>query len=162
MTGLVSANVIISSAHADITCNGVQNCPGGDFITGGGFIGSGGTSANFGVAGGIKNGGFWSHLLYVNHGTGIRVKGTGVTSYTVTDTNCRRITGSCEVNGTPAETYQVDVCDNGEPGTSDTFVLSVNGAAQLSGQLTGGNIQLHRPCKLLRRSSTRQMRSRAG
>ncbi len=77
----------------------------------------------------------------------MKVKGTGVTSYTVVDPNCRRITGTCEVNGTPGGTYQVDVCDNGELGSSDTFVLTVNGAPQLSGQLTGGNIQLHRPCK---------------
>ena len=63
------ADVIISSAHADITCGGPV-CPGGDFVTGGGWITGtpSGERGTFGVAGGIKNGALWGHLTYIDHG----------------------------------------------------------------------------------------------
>src|SRR5207302_8714139 len=76
------ADVVISSAHADITCGGPV-CPGGDFVTGGGWITGtpSGERGTFGVAGGIKNGGLWGHLTYIDHGTNMKVKGTGVRAY---------------------------------------------------------------------------------
>src|SRR2546429_2421228 len=55
------ADVIISSAHADITCGGPV-CPGGDFVTGGGWItgAPSGERGALGVAGGGQKGGrFW-------------------------------------------------------------------------------------------------------
>src|SRR5438094_139310 len=85
------ADVIISSAHADITCAPAPpplpppGCTPADFITGGGWITGtpSGAKANFGVAGGIKQGTFWGHLTYNDHGSnGPQVKGTGVTGYT--------------------------------------------------------------------------------
>src|SRR5438552_14153748 len=39
-----------------------------DFVTGGGWILHNGAHANFGVAGGVKNGAFWGHLEYNDHG----------------------------------------------------------------------------------------------
>src|SRR2546428_11527159 len=40
-----------------------------DFITGGGFVFKGdGARANFGAHGGCKNGAFWGHVNYVDHG----------------------------------------------------------------------------------------------
>jgi len=83
------ADVIVSSAHADITCQPAPPppvCAGADFVTGGGWITGtpSGAKANFGVAGGIKQGQFWGHLTYIDHGpNGPRVKGTGVTVYNV-------------------------------------------------------------------------------
>ena len=73
------ADVVISSAHADVTCGGPV-CPGRDFVTGGGWITTpSGEKGNFGVAGGIKNGALWGHLTYIDHGqNGPKVKGTGV------------------------------------------------------------------------------------
>src|SRR5213592_3635260 len=55
------ADVIVSSAHADITCQPATappGCAGADFATGGGWITStpSGAKANFAVAGGIKQG----------------------------------------------------------------------------------------------------------
>ena len=143
------ANVIISSAHADITCGGPV-CPGGDFVTGGGWITGtpSGAKGNFGVAGGIKNGGLWGHLTYIDHGPGgPKVKGTGVTAYAVVDSVTRHIEGSAEINGQGGFTYEVDVADNGEPGRNDTFSLSLSNRYHASGLLVGGNIQLHKPCK---------------
>ena len=141
------ADVIISSAHADITCGGPV-CPGGDFVTGGGWITGtpSGAKGTFGVAGGIKNGALWGHLTYIDHGTNMKVKGTGVTAYTVTGPTTRHIEGTADINGRSGS-YQVDVSDNGEPGRKDTFSIMLSNGYSASGLLIGGNIQLHQPCK---------------
>ena len=141
------ADVIISSAHADITCGGPV-CPGGDFVTGGGWITGtpSGEKGTFGVAGGIKNGALWGHLTYIDHGTNMKVKGTGVTAYTVTGPTTRHIEGTAEIDGRSGS-YQVDVSDNGEPGRKDTFSIMLSNRYSASGLLIGGNIQLHQPCK---------------
>src|SRR5437667_7355170 len=143
-----AADVIISSAHADITCGGPV-CPGGDFVTGGGWITGtpSGERGTFGGAGGIKNGGLWGHLTYIDHGTNMKVKGTGVTAYTVTGPTTRHIEGTAEINGRSGFTYQVDVSDNGEPGRKDMFSITLSDGYSASGLLIGGNIQLHQPCK---------------
>lgn len=142
------ADVIVSQAHADISCSGTPKCTGGDFITGGGWITApSGAKGNFGVAGGIKSGAFWGHLTYIDHGSqGPMVKGTGVTAYAVVNTTTRHIEGTCEINGQSGFTYRVDVADNGEPGRNDTFNLSLSNGYSASGSLAGGNIQLHKPC----------------
>lgn len=147
MTGL--ADVVIAHVHADVTCAGQPVCAGGDFLTGGGWIITpSGARANFAVAGGIKNGAFWGHLLYLDHGTGMKVKGTGVTAYTVGATpTTRHIEGTDDIGGSPG-TYAVDAADNGEPGRGiDTFYLNLSNGYQAGGYLAGGNIQLHQPCK---------------
>jgi len=143
------ADVVISSAHAEVTCKGQPVCDGGDFVTGGGWITDtpSGAHRNFGVAGGIKGGVLWGHLVYIDHGNNMKVKGTGVTAYGVpprTTTTTRQIDGTCEVDGCP---YEVDVADNGEPGRNDTFAISLSNGYMASGNLAGGNIQLHRPCQ---------------
>src|SRR6266851_4348656 len=58
-----------------------------DFITGGGFIfRDDGARANFGAHGGCKNGAFWGHVNYVDHGgfngaTPYHVDSTEITGY---------------------------------------------------------------------------------
>src|SRR5439155_1964590 len=145
--GSALADVIISSAHADITCAGPPP-PGKDFVTGGGWITGtpSGAKGNFGVAGGIKHGAWWGHLSYIDHGPdGARVKGTGVTSYVVVNATTRHIEGNAQVNGTDGFTYTVDVVDNGEPGRNDSFALTLSNGYRASGTLAGGTIQLHAP-----------------
>ena len=141
------ADVIIASAHADITCGKVA-CPGKDFVTGGGWILTpAGSKGTFGVAGGIKGKGLWGHLTYIDHGTNLKVKGTGVTSYVVTGPTSRQIEGTCEINGVPG-TYKVDLADNGEPGRGrDLFTITLSTGYTAGGALEGGNVQLHAPCK---------------
>ena len=156
------ADVVISSAHADITCQPAPppppppGCTPADFITGGGWITStpSGAKANFGVGGGIKQGAVWGHLTYIDHGSnGLRVKGTGVTSYQSPDPTkptMRHISGTAEMNGQSGYTYEIDVADNGEPGSNDTFAIQLlDGARSIiyraGGLLGGGNIQLHAP-----------------
>ena len=147
MSGQTLADVIISSSHADIRCAAACSPPVGDFVTGGGWItGQSGDRANFGVAGGIKNGGFWGHLTYIDHGSGgVKVKGTSVTSYDVTGPTSRRISGTAEVDGVSGIGYTVDVTDAGEPGRDDIFSITLKNANgySASGKLGGGNIQLH-------------------
>jgi len=145
MTNALLLDVVISSAHADISCAGC-NPPIGDFVTGGGWIAgpSSGARATFAVAGGTKNDGLWGHLSYIDHGgDGLKVKGTGVTAYTVTGFISRHIEGTAEVNGAPGFTYKVDVTDSGEPGRDDTFALELSNGYRAEGKLQGGNIQLH-------------------
>jgi hypothetical protein len=145
-SGQTLADVIISSAHADIRCAAACPPPVGDFVTGGGWITgtSSGSRANFGVAGGIKHGGLWGHLTYIDHGpSGYKVKGTGVTSYEVMGPTWRRISGTAEVNGVSGIGYTVDVTDAGEPGRDDTFSITLTNGYRASGKLAGGNIQLH-------------------
>jgi len=149
LTNQQLADVVISSAHADITCKACDD-RGDDFTTGGGWITGtpSGTKANFAVAGGIKHGALWGHLTYIDHG-GTKVKGTAVTAYTVLDGTTRRIEGTAEVNGVGV-TYTVDVADNGEPGRDDTFSIRLSNGYTASGKLAGGNIQLHlrpSPCQ---------------
>jgi hypothetical protein len=137
-------DVVIARAHADIQC-GVRFCPADkDFVTGGGTLAD--PKRNFAVAGGIKNGGFWGHLLFIDHNTSMKVKGTGVTAYRVTGATTRHIEGTCDINGSPG-TYRADVDDQGEPGVHDVFTLSLNdGPPVAAGVLSGGNLQLH-TCK---------------
>jgi hypothetical protein len=147
------ADVIVSSAHADITCQPAPPppvCTGADFATGGGWITGtpSGAKANFGVAGGIKQGQFWGQLTYIDHDpSGPHVKGTGVTAYRVVDATMRHIEGTAQVNGQDGFTYQVDVVDNGEPGRNDTFKLHLSSGYGAFGTLNGGNIQLHVSCQ---------------
>jgi len=141
------ADVVISSAHADITCGGKSVCSAGtDFVTGGGWITTpSDAKGTFGVAGGMKNGALWGHLTYIDHGTGLKVKGTGVTAYTVLTETMRAIDGTAEIDG-QAGTYRVWVDDKGEPGRNDTFKITLsNGYSAGTVYLQGGNIQLHQP-----------------
>jgi len=144
-SGATLADVVISSSHADITCAGCP-APVGDFVTGGGWITGTptGARANFGVAGGIKHGGLWGHLTYIDHGSnGVKVKGTSVTSYEIMGPTWRRIKGMAEVDGVGDIGYTVDVTDAGEPGRDDTFSITLTNGYSASGKLAGGNIQLH-------------------
>src|SRR3989442_1513211 len=53
-----------------------------DFTTGGGWIlilEESGNKANFGIVGGCKNGGFFGHVNYVDHNTGLHVSSTQIT-----------------------------------------------------------------------------------
>src|SRR3989454_87003 len=141
------ADVVVSSAHADIGCPQPlppppPSCP--DFTTGGGWITTpSGAKGNFAVAGGFKNGALWGHLSFIDHGGSPKVKGTGVTDYIVMDATTRRIKGTAEIDGKPGFTYIADVADLGEPGRSDFFALKLSNGYSASGDLAGGNIQLH-------------------
>ena len=145
--GLVAGtdtDLIVAEAHADIHC-GQRFCPADkDFVTGGGWLPD--PRKTFSVAGGIRHGAPWGHFLYINHGSGVRAKGTGATAYTVTGPTSRHIEGQAEINGVPGW-YQVDVDDGGEPGRGvDSVRITLSMGETAAGWLGGGNIQLH-TCK---------------
>lgn len=125
-----------------------------DWVTGGGWIVTpDGGKGTFGVTGGMKQDRHWGHLTFVDHGSksaktrDMKVKGTGVTAYTVIDAMTRRIEGTASIDGIPGFTYVVDVTDAGEPGRGDTFALQLSSGYAASGFLAGGNIQLHERCR---------------
>ena len=72
--GIAALALALASGAANAEC---------DFLTGGGFIiVASGAKANFGVAGGCKNGmPTWGHLEYMDHGIGLNVHWTSITAY---------------------------------------------------------------------------------
>ena len=124
-----------------------------DFVTGGGFIllpsNSGTVHGNFGVGGGCKNGSFWGHLNYIDHGsiigsdaatrpTPFHVHWTSITAYFPEGTDVggpndpkrqgtRDICGTATTNDPlhPSVYFHVRVRDNGEPGVNDTFRIAL-------------------------------------
>jgi hypothetical protein len=149
--GAPLVDLIVAQAHADLLCApppSQPQCPQGkDFVTGGGWIvAPDSDKGNFAVAGGIKNGGYWGHLTYIDHGTGMKVKGTGVTAYLVTGPRSREIEGTADIDGASG-TYDAKIIDNGSPGRgNDWFSLSLSNGYTAAATLSGGNITIHRPC----------------
>jgi hypothetical protein len=115
-----------------------------DRVTGGGHLKVGRDKATFGVTAGIsRSGKLRGHLTYIDHGSDLKVKGTGVTAYVVVDARTRHIEGTASIDGV-AGTYVLDLTDNGEPGKNDRFALTLSSGYRASGTLAGGNIQLHK------------------
>ena len=130
-----------------------------DFITGGGFIFTDSQArANFGAHGGCKNGGFWGHVNYVDHGgfngvTPYHVDSTEITGYLMDPAfpNARDICGFARTNAGETLRFRVRMEDNGEPGTQDRFGIVLENGYLVTTRLLGGggpgggNIQLHKP-----------------
>ena len=126
-----------------------------DFITSGGFVNTdSGRDANFGVHGGCKNDGFWGHVNYVDHATGLHLDSVEITGYLTDDptSTVRDICGIAKVNQGPSPQvrFRVRLMDNGEPGNGDMFGIRLENdyyhvPTRLlnSGLSGGGNIQLH-------------------
>jgi hypothetical protein len=115
-------------------------------VTAGGWITVVADKGTFGLT--ARAGGTTSasgNLTYQDHGVLARtVKSTAVTSVTVTG-NCAQILGTATVNGAPGVGFDVDVCDNGEPGKdSDTFSIAMSDGYTAAGTLGGGNVQIHK------------------
>jgi hypothetical protein len=145
-----------------------------DFLTGGGFIfttagGNGEAKGTFAIGGGCKHGSpTWGHLEYHDHGNGLNAHWTSITGYFERDTSAdpktgqpigtRYICGTARTNLYGDVDFAVRATDNGEPGTSDEFVIRLtkfgvtmyttegDDSHQLGGgEGGGGNIQLHKP-----------------
>lgn len=114
-------------------------------VTAGGWITVVGGKGTFGLtakAGATPSG----NLTYQDHGVLARtVKSSAITSVSLTAPNCAQILGTATVNSTPGVGFQVNVCDNGEPGKdSDTFSIVMSDSYTASGTLGGGNVQIHK------------------
>jgi hypothetical protein len=114
-------------------------------VTAGGWIPVTGGKSTFGLTARTKNDGTPSgHLTYQDHGMFPRtVKSTAITAVVVTG-NCAEVIGTATVNGSGSFGFQLDVCDNGEPGKdADTFGITMSDGYSASGTLGGGNVQTH-------------------
>jgi hypothetical protein len=144
------ANVVLGTTNAQIDCSGGAP-PNETWTTGGGWIPVGLSKGTFGVSGGIKNSDFVGHLVYQDHGIGLRIKDTAITNV---------VSGSCETTivGTGQTDegqvqFDVTVRDGGAGGASDTFFIHATFAypapEYFAGPafLGGGNIKVHdQPC----------------
>ena len=140
-------DVIFASSQAGAT-SGSSNCSSGrQPTTGGGWIlAPTGGKGTFGVSGRATASGATGHVVYTDHGTGMKITGP-VTVYTELG-NGAQMQGPASVNGQPAGNFNVTVQDNGEPGNTDTFSIQTDGTPPQAagGTLQGGNVQFHRPC----------------
>jgi len=142
LSPVLTADVVISHAHSDLTCTGSTNppppCQVKDFVTGGGWIvGNAGQKVTFGAHGGQKGDGtLFGHLNVVDHGSSGTHLNTGVVNnYTIDSPTQRTVY---------YDIATMTVQDNGETGTNDTFKVTSGNYTQ-SGTLAGGNIQIHTP-----------------
>jgi hypothetical protein len=117
-------------------------------VTGGGTINVTGGIGNFGfiVQSQTTMGPISGDLQYHNHATGAKVKSVAFDTLVISGTMAT-FGGTCTNNGVPC-TFTVNVTDNGEPGTNDTFTISVSGGPTEGGTLRSGNIKIHQcPCQ---------------
>jgi hypothetical protein len=110
--------------------------------TGGGMIrGAGGSSSvTFGFNALSTGLTFKGNCSVVDGVLATKIKCLDVTSY-VQSGNHGTFRGNAEVNGTPTG-YRIDVTDNGEPGSGDTFAIATDGGYSAGGILSGGNVQV--------------------
>src|SRR5262245_3541401 len=117
-----------------------------DFVTGGGWITGtpSGERANFGFkAGADETGAVFGQLNYVDHSTNMHVKAVDITSYTAVNATTRQFQGTATIAKDSRCTFTATVSDAGEPGTADTFAITLSNGYSASGTLQGGNVQLH-------------------
>ena len=109
-------------------------------VTGGGTINVVGGIGTFSfiVQRQASTGQLGGQLQYFNHASGAQVRSETITSLMIVG-NTATFGGTCTVNGAPC-TFTVNVTDNGEPGTTDTFTISVDGGPTEGGTLRSGNI----------------------
>src|SRR5258706_476899 len=148
VTGTITADIIVSSAHSDVNFIPAPKT-GNAFMTGGGKLGTGRDIATFGFNAGSRGGVFHGELQYIDHAAGLKVHSLSIESFgLITGTPCVTFSGSARVNDADGYSFTVNrACDHGEPGVGqDTFDISVSGPGvsySRSGTLTGGNLQLH-------------------
>jgi hypothetical protein len=111
--------------------------------------------------GGCKNGEFWGHVNYVDHGTGYHIDSTQITGYLWDPAvpNARDICGWARLNDSDhLVQFRVRLVDNGEPGRNDMFGIIVDNQHTAGDRFYhvstrsladdrngGGNVQLHNP-----------------
>jgi len=144
LTTIDGIDVIVSSAHSDISCATPPpppNCK--NFVTGGGWISVNSGKDTFGFNAGFRGDCVLKgHLEYQDHANGIRISTSSITSYGGSGTS-RTFSGQATVNG-QAVTYTVTAVDNGEPGAgADQFTITLSNGYSASGTLGGGNIEIH-------------------
>jgi len=149
---IVAAGLVAAGAPAS-----AQPPPPCDFVSGGGFVmTSVGAKGNFGAHGGCKQGDYWGHVNYVDHGEFpedllYHVTSTEITGYFQTGSNVRDICGIATTNGDEPQPvhFRVRMVDNEESGAPDKFGIRLSngyhvGLRSLGDETSdGGNVNLH-------------------
>ena len=166
--GIAALALALASGSVSAQFSSNPCSPSGDFVTGGGFIipnSTSGDHANFGVAGACKNGFFWGHLEYIDHGIDLNVHWTSITAYfpDSSDSKVRFICGKARTNLYGDVDFAVRTRDDAEPGVNDEFdiqltqgpapvvptyttnpnLLGITAHKLNDGNGGGGNIRLH-------------------
>jgi hypothetical protein len=112
-------------------------------VTGGGTVDVSGGIANFGfiVQTQSLSGPISGELQYVNHASGEKIHSVMFTTLLITG-NTATFSGTCSNNGAGC-TFNVNVADNDQTGTADSFTISVNGGPPEGGTLRSGDIEIH-------------------
>jgi hypothetical protein len=144
------ADVSFARAHADIICQGRPVCPGPHFVTGGGFLNDEHGKKHFVIA--FREGDLnWGHLMYSDKDSSAKLRAAKpFTSATVDPNEGKEGGGTLIGTMTAGDTFRAHITDNGEPGREDVFELfspDPNGVTLASGNLDGGNIQVHKACR---------------
>lgn len=114
-------------------------------MTGGGEINLGRGVANFGFVAQMKADGPSGQFEYENHATEMNVHSESITNLSISG-NTATFSGTCKKDKTPCS-FTVTVQDNGEPGTRDQFIISIDGGPTEGGVIAKGNIQIHKAGK---------------
>lgn len=110
-------------------------------VTGGGSIpGTGSVEARFtlNVFANLKG-----KIDYRDDGAAVRFRTTRILDVAFDDTTHSVQVRGTGVNGDHEVTFTVVVVDNGEPGTTDSFGISLSDGYSRRGTLTEGNVQIH-------------------
>jgi hypothetical protein len=81
------------------------------------------------------------NLQYINRATGARLRAVTFSSFSIARSTVT-FGGTCTRDGAPC-TFVATVIDEGEPGTSDRFMIAVSSAPAEGGVLRSGNIRIH-------------------
>ncbi|HKZ79049.1 MAG TPA: post-COAP-1 domain-containing protein [Pyrinomonadaceae bacterium] len=100
-----------------------------------------GMKASFGFSVESSAQGSSGHLEYHDRANRLKVDITEITSLVVTG-NQATFSGPCRINKTSGFDCVVDVVDNGEPGSTDTFRIRINNEYDAEGTLEIGNIKV--------------------
>jgi hypothetical protein len=110
-------------------------------VTGNGSIATEGGQGTFSMnVGPGKKGKITGSFSYSDSSAGLTFSTSKFSSLTITG-NHAQFSGAARMGKKQKFTFTVDVTDNGDPGTNDTFSISVSTGYSAAGNLTSGNIK---------------------
>ncbi len=110
-------------------------------ITGAGWIPISTEKGNFGFNASRKGiAAPTGSLTYGDKLNKVKVQSEGVSSFSISG-NTATFSGPCTINKVSGFTYTVEVVDNGEPGSGDSFRIRLSNGYDRGGMLGGGNIK---------------------
>jgi hypothetical protein len=82
------------------------------------------------------------NVTYQDHDLKMTVKSTEIVAMGIRN-NKASIYGTCTIEGQAGHWFRMDLTDNGEPGKTDVFSLTLDTGYKVGGTLGGGNITIH-------------------